>query len=77
VFLESKAPVGSSAKMILGYVINARAADADEPTGALDSKNTRDLLTRFEKINKIYDVTIIMVTHDPLAASFSNRTLGS
>jgi hypothetical protein len=26
-FLESKAPVGSSAKMILGYVINARAAD--------------------------------------------------
>jgi len=27
VFLESKAPVGSSAKMILGYVINARAAD--------------------------------------------------
>lgn len=48
---------------------------ADEPTGALDSKNTRDLLTRFEKINKIYDVTIIMVTHDPLAASFSNRVV--
>ncbi|WP_059748647.1 ABC transporter ATP-binding protein, partial [Staphylococcus haemolyticus] len=44
---------------------------ADEPTGALDSKNTRDLLQRFQKINELYNATIVMVTHDPLAASFS------
>lgn len=48
---------------------------ADEPTGALDTKNTRDLLQRFQKINELYNVTIVMVTHDPLAASFSERVI--
>ena len=48
---------------------------ADEPTGALDSKNTRDLLQRFHKINELYNATIVMVTHDPLAASFSERVI--
>lgn len=48
---------------------------ADEPTGALDSKNTRDLLQRFQKINELYNATIVMVTHDPLAASFSERVI--
>lgn len=48
---------------------------ADEPTGALDSKNTRDLLQRFQKINELYNATIVMVTHDPLAVSFSERVI--
>lgn len=48
---------------------------ADEPTGALDSKNTSDLLQRFQKINELYNATIVMVTHDPLAASFSERVI--
>lgn len=48
---------------------------ADEPTGALDSKNTHDLLQRFQKINELYNATIVMVTHDPLAASFSERVI--
>ncbi|WP_180554402.1 ABC transporter ATP-binding protein [Staphylococcus haemolyticus] len=48
---------------------------ADEPTGALDSNNTRDLLQRFQKINELYNATIVMVTHDPLAASFSERVI--
>nr|WP_267918343.1 ABC transporter ATP-binding protein [Staphylococcus haemolyticus] len=48
---------------------------ADEPTGALDTKNTRDLLQRFQKINELYNATIVMVTHDPLAASFSERVI--
>lgn len=48
---------------------------ADEPTGALDTKNTRDLLQRFQKINELYKATIVMVTHDPLAASFSERVI--
>lgn len=48
---------------------------ADEPTGALDSKNTRDLLQRFQKINELYNATIVMVTHDPLATSFSERVI--
>jgi ABC-type lipoprotein export system ATPase subunit len=59
IFLESSAPVGSSAKIILGYVINARAAD---------------VLCRCPP-DELYNATIVMVTHDPLAASFSERVI--
>ncbi|MGI6229843.1 MAG: ABC transporter ATP-binding protein [Tractidigestivibacter sp.] len=48
---------------------------ADEPTGALDSKNSRVLLERFETMNQQAGVTILMVTHDSFAASFCQRVL--
>ncbi|MEK9200075.1 ABC transporter ATP-binding protein [Ureibacillus sp. 179-F W5.1 NHS] len=48
---------------------------ADEPTGALDSKSATALLTNLENINKQKSVTIMMVTHDSVAASFCSRVL--
>ncbi|MEF9952775.1 MAG: ABC transporter ATP-binding protein [Clostridium sp.] len=48
---------------------------ADEPTGALDSKSSRLLLERLERINLDRGGTILMVTHDPYTASYSNRIL--
>ncbi len=48
---------------------------ADEPTGALDSKSSRLLLESFEKLNKEYNSTILMVTHDSFTASYANRIL--
>jgi ABC-type lipoprotein export system ATPase subunit len=48
---------------------------ADEPTGALDSKSAQDLLYRLEEMNKQLNATIVMVTHDPVAASYSNRVI--
>ena len=48
---------------------------ADEPAGALDSKSTQDLLKRLTYMNERFQTTIIMVTHDPVAASFSNRVV--
>jgi len=48
---------------------------ADEPTGALDSKSSRLLLGSFEKLNKEYHSTILMVTHDSFTASYANRIL--
>lgn len=48
---------------------------ADEPTGALDSKSANDLLQRLEEMNKSFDTTIVMVTHDPVAASFAERVI--
>ncbi|MHB9939317.1 bacitracin ABC transporter ATP-binding protein [Clostridium sporogenes] len=48
---------------------------ADEPTGNLDSKASKTVMELFEKINKEEKVTTMMVTHDPLAASYSNRIL--
>ncbi|PWZ97850.1 bacitracin ABC transporter ATP-binding protein, partial [Staphylococcus pseudintermedius] len=48
---------------------------ADEPTGALDSKSAQDLLKRLETINQQMKTTIVMVTHDPVAASYANRVI--
>ncbi|MDK7926029.1 MAG: ABC transporter ATP-binding protein [Staphylococcus simulans] len=48
---------------------------ADEPTGALDSKSAQDLLRRLKNMNERFDTTILMVTHDPAAASYSNRVI--
>ncbi|HJG33950.1 MAG TPA: ABC transporter ATP-binding protein [Jeotgalicoccus aerolatus] len=48
---------------------------ADEPTGALDSKSASDLLKKLQQLNNTLDTSIIMVTHDATAASFSHRVI--
>ncbi len=48
---------------------------ADEPTGALDSKSASSLLGTLEDVNKKQGVTIMMVTHDPLASSYCSRVV--
>lgn len=44
---------------------------ADEPTGALDSKSSRDLLACLKAVNEKGQATILMVTHDPFCASYA------
>ncbi|MCX4243609.1 ABC transporter ATP-binding protein [Paraliomyxa miuraensis] len=41
---------------------------ADEPTGELDRQSADDVLTLLERLNREFDKTILMVTHDPAAA---------
>jgi putative ABC transport system ATP-binding protein len=41
---------------------------ADEPTGDLDRKSAEDILELLEKLNRQFKKTIVMVTHDPMAA---------
>ncbi|TGB02901.1 ABC transporter ATP-binding protein [Halobacillus salinus] len=48
---------------------------ADEPTGALDSKSASDLLNKLSDLNSKREATIAMVTHDPVAASYSSRVI--
>lgn len=48
---------------------------ADEPTGALDSKSASDLLNKLSQLNQKLNATIVMVTHDPVAASYCNRVI--
>lgn len=48
---------------------------ADEPTGTLDSRNATIMLETTEMLNKSLNATILMVTHDAYAASFSDRVL--
>ncbi|MCI6691509.1 MAG: ABC transporter ATP-binding protein [Clostridium sp.] len=46
---------------------------ADEPTGALDSRSSSDLLESLSRANKEEKATIVMVTHDAITASYSNK----
>ncbi|UJL47737.1 ABC transporter ATP-binding protein [Virgibacillus sp. NKC19-16] len=48
---------------------------ADEPTGNLDSKASKDVMEMFEAINKEDQATMMLVTHDPQAASYSDRVV--
>lgn len=48
---------------------------ADEPTGALDSKSASELLNCLKEMNKKFNVTIIMVTHDAFTASYSDKII--
>ena len=48
---------------------------ADEPTGALDSGSATELLFALSEVNQALGTTILMVTHDPYAASYTDRIL--
>lgn len=48
---------------------------ADEPTGALDSKSSADLMDTLHELNEKQNITIFMVTHDAFAASHCRRIL--
>ncbi|MDM5154346.1 ABC transporter ATP-binding protein [Bacillus sp. DX1.1] len=48
---------------------------ADEPTGALDSKNAKSLLEAMQDLHENHEVSIMMVTHDAFSASYCQRIL--
>lgn len=56
-------------------ILNPEIVLADEPTGALDSKNAKLLMEKISGLNKECNSTILMVTHDPNAASYCSRIL--
>lgn len=56
-------------------VSNPKLIVADEPTGNLDSKNSHEILELLRKLNKEDEVTILLVTHDSMIASYSKQLL--
>ncbi|MBO0441587.1 ABC transporter ATP-binding protein [Candidatus Enterococcus ikei] len=57
-------------------IVNApRFIIADEPTGALDSKTSEDIMQLFQDLNKQEGVTIILVTHNPEMVSYCDRLI--
>ena len=48
---------------------------ADEPTGNLDSHTGAEILDFMRRAVREYGQTIVMVTHDPVAASYADRAL--
>jgi putative ABC transport system ATP-binding protein len=47
----------------------------DEPTGALDTRTAADVLTLLRAVVDEHGQTVVMVTHDPVAASYADRVL--
>src|SRR6476661_6467960 len=48
---------------------------ADEPTGNLDTENSKIVLDMFQQLNREFNQTIIMITHNPEAAAACSRTI--
>ncbi len=48
---------------------------ADEPTGNLDSENSESVLRMLKELNKETRQTIVMITHNPEAAAYADRTV--
>ncbi len=56
-------------------ILHPKLILADEPTGALDSRNAKKLMEKLSSLNQEEQATILMVTHDSNAASFCKRIL--
>ena len=61
-------------------IARALAADpsvilADEPTGNLDEKNSREVMELLKKANREFGKTIVLVTHDPEAAGYADSAI--
>ncbi|GAA2927565.1 MULTISPECIES: ABC transporter ATP-binding protein [Streptomyces] len=56
-------------------VTEPRVIFADEPTGALDTRSARDVLHLLRQAGRAHGRTVVMVTHDPVAASYADTVL--
>lgn len=56
-------------------IMNPELILADEPTGALDSKTATMVMQELQKINRETGTTMIIITHDPQVAKFTQRTI--
>ncbi|MFI5645110.1 ABC transporter ATP-binding protein [Kitasatospora sp. NPDC051705] len=56
-------------------ISNPEVVFADEPTGALDTMTAREVLTLLRQTVDELGQTIVMVTHDPVAASYADEVL--
>lgn len=56
-------------------ITNPSLVLADEPTGALDSKSSKQLLQSMRMLNQELTATILMVTHDAFSASYASRVI--
>jgi putative ABC transport system ATP-binding protein len=56
-------------------VANPTIVVADEPTGSLDDNTTEQILTLLQRLNRELGMTLLMVTHDPDAASRATRQI--
>ena len=54
---------------------NPEVVFADEPTGNLDEENSHDIYNLISRLNREYETTFVIVTHDPSLAAEAHRSL--
>jgi putative ABC transport system ATP-binding protein len=48
---------------------------ADEPTGALDTKSSKEVMDLFTRLNEEQGITILLVTHEPEVSAYAKRVI--
>lgn len=73
--LPSELSGGQQQRVAIGRALMSRPKLilADEPTGNLDQKNSKEIIALFKKLNEEYGQTIILITHDESIAKNSKR----
>lgn len=73
--LPSELSGGQQQRVAIGRALMGRPKLilADEPTGNLDQKNSKEIIALFKKLNEEYGQTIILITHDESIAKNSKR----
>jgi putative ABC transport system ATP-binding protein len=56
-------------------VNHPRIVLADEPTGALDSATSDEIMRLFSQLNREHGITVILVTHEPMVAAYARRII--
>ena len=75
--LPSELSGGQQQRVSIGRAVISRPKLilADEPTGNLDQKNSREIINLFRELNETYGQTILLITHDEKIAQSSKRTV--
>lgn len=75
--LPSQLSGGQQQRVSIGRALvnNPALMLADEPTGNLDSENTKEIISLLKKFNKEYNQTLIVITHDERIALAADRVI--
>lgn len=61
------------AAIVRAMAINPKIIFADEPTGSLDEKNSKKIMTLLVELAKTYNTAVVFVTHNPEVATYADR----
>ena len=56
-------------------VKNPKIMFCDEPTGALDEENAKEVLGVIQKLNEVYQTTVVLITHNPSIGAMADRII--
>ena len=76
-FFPNKISGGQQQRVAIAraLLLNPKIALADEPTGNIDTKTGKDILQLLQQLNREFNTTVIIVTHDPTVAKITKRQI--